>query len=508
MMRQVTMAPNFGVRTGLAVLLTAAADFLLFDRPVGLSLLLFAALLFAGITVANSPHHDRSLLFRCLLIPAGLLPLAENVSALSVSMALISLALFALASARRLRAGLAHRTLQIPAFLLAAPFRFPMDIRRWRRASKRMGRATIRLIGMIGWIMPVSLAAVFVALFGIANPVVEHWLSLLDPWALLELLGFWRTLFWIIAALYIWAFLRPRAPNIRVRSLMTVPPLSRPVAAPDRLHEALFGKKAILRALLVFNLIFAVQTVLDGAYLWGGVALPDGLTYAGYAHRGAYPLIVTALLAACFVLAAMRPGSTIAADRPIRLLVYLWTVQNIVLVASSILRLDLYVGIYSLTYWRVAAFVWMMLVAAGLALIMARIALQKPNSWLMAANLLTLSLTLYACCFVNFAGLIADYNVRHSFEMSGRGQQLDRSYLFALGPEAVPAIDVLLKDAKFGRVADAIWLRRERGSLAARHRERSAEWRAWTFRGWRLSRYLERNPASPFPMDPPPRFDR
>ena len=33
---------------------------------------------------------------------------------------------------------------------------------------------------------------------------------------------------------------------------------------------------------------------------------------------------------------------------------------------SSILRLDLYVGIYSLTYWRVAAFIWMGLVAVGL----------------------------------------------------------------------------------------------------------------------------------------------
>ena len=65
-----------------------------------------------------------------------------------------------------------------------------------------------------------------------------------------------------------------------------------------------------------------VQTVLDAAYLWGGVALPDGMTYASYAHRGAYPLIVTALLAAGFVLAAMRPGSATSNDPLIRRLVY------------------------------------------------------------------------------------------------------------------------------------------------------------------------------------------
>jgi hypothetical protein len=99
-------------------------------------------------------------------------------------------------------------------------------------------------------------------------------------------------------------------------------------------------------------------------------------------------LIVTALLAAGFVLAALRPGSATANDPLIRRLVYAWVAQNIVLVISSILRLDLYVGIYSLTYWRIAAFVWMGLVAAGLALIIARIALAKSSLWLLTANLL------------------------------------------------------------------------------------------------------------------------
>jgi len=37
--------------------------------------------------------------------------------------------------------------------------------------------------------------------------------------------------------------------------------------------------------------LFAIQTVLDIQYLWRGAALPDGMSYATYAHRGAYPLI-------------------------------------------------------------------------------------------------------------------------------------------------------------------------------------------------------------------------
>jgi len=57
-----------------------------------------------------------------------------------------------------------------------------------------------------------------------------------------------------------------------------------------------------------------------------------------------------------------RPGRAFQGDPA---LVYLWVAQNVLLVTSSILRLDLYVQIYLLTWWRVAAFIWMLLVAFG-----------------------------------------------------------------------------------------------------------------------------------------------
>ena len=174
-----------------------------------------------------------------------------------------------------------------------------------------------------------------------------------------------------------------------------------------------------------------MQTGLDVVYLWGGVALPDGLTYAAYAHRGAYPLIVTALLAAGFVLAAMRPGGPAERKPVIRVLVFLWIAQNVMLVVSSMLRLDLYVQIYSLTWWRVAAFIWMLLVAVGLILIVARIAFNRSNTWLVQMNLATLALLACICAFINFPYVIADIQRRSQqggvrqrsgarFQLSGR----------------------------------------------------------------------------------------
>ena len=247
-----------------------------------------------------------------------------------------------------------------------------------------------------------------------------------------------------------------------------------------------FGTATILRSLILFNLLFAIQTVLDVIYLWGNATLPADISYAAYAHRGAYPLILTALLAAGFVLAAMNPGGSAARSKVIRPLVYLWVAQNVLLVASSILRLDFYVQIYLLTWWRVAAFIWMMLVAFGLLLIVARIALNCPNDWLVRANLITLTATLYICSLVNFAAVIADYNVSHSREVSGKGIQVDMNYLIHLGPQALPAID----RAIHLRGADPDLVSR-RNCLVEQQRQDVASWRAWGLRSWRLQRTLD-----------------
>lgn len=488
----------FSTRIGIALFLTAASDFLLFRQPANISLFVFAAL----VAAAMIGLHSRApipgpLAAKMMLAAVALLPLAENVSPLSVAASTLGLSVLALSMSGRLRSGPMNVLRRVVAFLFAVPFALLRDISRLRAPARR-GK-TLHFGRLAIWTIPIVLGAVFVILFGIANPVIGYWMSLLDLWAFLELLDIWRLTFWVVVVALVWAFLRPRLPSWFFPRRAAAPAA---VVAPETaaktataLEQALFGKAAILRALVVFNVLFAVQTVLDGAYLWGGVQLPAGLTYAGYAHRGAYALIVTALLAAIFVLVALRPGSETSADRRVRTLVYLWSAQNVVLVVSSILRLDLYVGIYSLTYWRVAAFIWMGLVATGIVLIMARIALENSNEWLLGANLLTLSTVLYASCFINFAAIIGHYNVTHSSEMSGGGLNLDWLYLNSLGPAGIPATDLFL-DQSGEQATDVGTILWARNTEAARFIDSQQNWRAWSFRNWRLAPHVGSSPRT------------
>jgi uncharacterized protein DUF4153 len=169
----------------------------------------------------------------------------------------------------------------------------------------------------------------------------------------------------------------------------------------------------------------------------------------------------------------------------------MWTGQNVLLVISSIFRLDLYVAAYSLTYLRLAALIWMGLVAAGLLLMLIQIGLKKPNSWLVAANAISLALVLYGCCFVNAPRLVASYNVEHCRENGGTGPNLDLKYLFSLGPQVLPILEPRLQKIPTLQPYVAGF------RFDYETRAQPMNWRAWGFRAWRLERYLSNNPDTP-----------
>ncbi len=275
--------------------------------------------------------------------------------------------------------------------------------------------------------------------------------------------------------------------------------------------------QTVFRCLVLFNLLFAIQTGLDLWYLWGGAELPHGMTYAEYAHRGAYPLLATALLAACLVLVAMRHGGPGEDSALIRLLLYVWVFQNILLVLSSILRLDLYVEVYSLTMVRMAAFIWMGLVVFGLALIIVSIALRRGNSWLLRMNSYALIGTLYFCCFINFPALIAGFNFQSSQTACESCSGFDFNYAVRLGEQAFPVIDTFLSEysgkveACYRDVGDDpeanytgwqlcegkrkhyVKMVDRRNRVADGYIGRIRNWRDWTYSDRRAMAYLDGN---------------
>lgn len=488
-------------RLALAAGLVLLADFLFYGHGLGISLAYFLGVLAIASLWANPIRASgRRRVLALLVLVAGLLAIAEEVSPLSAVVAILCTAAFAVILNQQ-QARWQELFRQARLMLLAGAGRLTRDLDRVGRLAARRRRPSSGGTWLIGWIVPLVLVGVFATLFASANPLVEIWLNRIDLWLLLDLISPLRAAFWLMMLCLVWPMIHVRF--ARKRKAKATSATAAAMMGPDR--HGLFGDTAILRSLVLFNALFAVQTLLDIAYLWGGVALPDGMSYAAYAHRGAYPLVVTALLAALFVMLAMRPAGASERHRLVRPLVLAWVGQNIMLMVSSLLRLDLYVEAYSLTWLRLVAFIWMLLVALGLVLIIVQIVRRKSVNWLVSANAAALALALYAFCFVNTPAVIANYNFRHSQELRGTGSRLDTAYLRSLGPQVIPAFDryTLRIPAVGPTVVGSIWAGSQyvpgsRASMVDRHRWQQADWRAWGFRAWRLSRYLANTPTAPF----------
>ena len=467
------MRYTFLLKLAGALLLVALADLLFWFQRVGSTLGLFAlavlvatlclrteifarwpsriaaaAALFFALALAVDPGPLALLLFTLAITLAALLPRTAGFD--DCGRWLLRLVIHGLLSA-------------------VGPFR---DYLLAGRARQR--RRTPGLRGKLPTlILPLAGSIVFLALFAAANPLIGDAFARLDLWPDFDVITVLRLVFWCAVFTGMWSLLRPPRYALWAAS---------PKAAGDvALPGVSLGSVAI--SLLAFNLIFALQNGLDLAFLWSGAALPDGMSFAEYAHRGAYPLIATALLAGLFVLVTLRPGTASAASRPIRLLVTLWILQNVLLVASTILRTLDYVAAYSLTVLRIAALIWMGLVALGLALICYRLLRGKSGAWLTNANALAAALVLAACCWIDLGGVAATWNVRHAREAGGAGAAIDLCYLHELGPSALLPLIELESRPLPPELRDRMqWVR---SRIMDRLGNNETDWHGWTLVGGR-----------------------
>ena len=358
--------------------------------------------------------------------------------------------------------------------------RLPRDIRHTGRSGVSCAKVTADgLTWARGLAVPAVLTVIFLALFMLGNPLVARGFENAVEWAG-EFFNVGRMFFWVVVFICGWGYLRGRV-SAKARGAM-----ASDLPASEELK--LLGQRVpIVASLVMFNAVFMLQTVLDLIYLWGGAAMPKGMSHSEYAHRGAYPLIATALLAGLFVLLTFGEGRASERNRLARGLVFAWLAQNVLLVASSLWRLHVYVDAFLLTRLRLAAAVWMGLVALGLCLIAWRIARGRSNAWLVRMNAGAAFAVLYVAPFVNEADLIARHNISHARELQGRGGELDVDYFEMLGMGALPAMQEAMKEMQ-PMHAQYLPMHRVYERMMGELLKRQRPWRTWTVRGAMIMR--------------------
>jgi hypothetical protein len=312
---------------------------------------------------------------------------------------------------------------------IVAPFNPIIDLARFTKARRRSGtRLSVgRILPVL--VLPAIGSALFLSLFAMANPVISDFLEQIR-FGNIDGLDIVRLFFWGFIFIIVWSTMRPWRSKAQFSQLGDT--------APGRIAGVSIA--SVTLSLIMFNLLFGLQNGLDMAFLAGDIHLPKQFTLAEYAHRGAYPLVATALLAGLFIVLTTHPKSDLAGNSLIRWLVIIWVAQNLLLLGFTVQRTLMYIDSYSLTRLRIAALIWMGLVGTGLVLVTWRMLRGNSLAWLVNGNAIAAFMVLAACSVVDLGSIAAHWNVKHAREVGGKGVHLDLCYLNDLNSSSLLAL--------------------------------------------------------------------
>jgi hypothetical protein len=244
---------------------------------------------------------------------------------------------------------------------------------------------------------------------------------------------------------------------------------SPPGAAPPA-EDGKAPAAAALGALIPFAAVYALFLLLQFSHMFSG-APPSGMTFAGYARSGFFELsAVTALnLAAALTAMQVCRARDSRQGFALRVVCTVITGQTVLMLASAVQRMILYVQNYGMTALRVVV----LLCEGGVAVLLFALLLKiwRPGfrffRWLACASI---SLLL-VCNYMNVDAFVTRWNVTAARE--GR-LEADTEYL-ASSPAA---LGVLFRmEVELG---DMLWASEQPSRVYRRVEAARRDWRCWT----------------------------
>ncbi len=179
--------------------------------------------------------------------------------------------------------------------------------------------------------------------------------------------------------------------------------------------------------------VYLIFCVIQLVFLFtGGLVLPAGYTYAQYAHQGFFQLLFLCVFNLALVLFCIR---LFEENKLLKILLLVFSGCTYIMIASSALRMILYIGTYHLTFLRVLVLWFLALLAFLMAGVIAQIWRKKFPFFRYGMVLVTVFYLLLSFGRADY--WIARYNVAQW------GEEMDYEdveYLCGLSMDAAPAL--------------------------------------------------------------------
>ena len=285
-----------------------------------------------------------------------------------------------------------------------------------------------------GILMAIVAVALFAWLFSFADEAFERILSGIFAFELDEELAPRLFLGTVVTAFFIGAF------GFMFRKLHPTPAPS-PSAMPRNL-----GDIETMILLGSINVLFLIFILLQLANLFGGEAhlLSAGLTYAEYARKGFFELILVAVLS--YLIISFAEKQIIKKEErhlpSFKVLSGLLVVQVILILVSAFTRLSLYEDAYGFTTTRLYSHALMVWIALVLVLLSHHIWTNGERAVFSFRTFCSIVLLLVVMNLLNPDVFIAKKNL----ERYAKAGAIDAHYLASLSDDALPYTIHLLDD--------------------------------------------------------------
>lgn len=321
---------------------------------------------------------------------------------------------------------------------VAKPFVVVFSFMRFRKSLEK--HTVIKKV-LIGLAISVPFLMIIISLLAAADRVFKHFIDeIVSSFGSINLgdfsfQGFLVLLITCVVFGYTWSFLNPKD------NLQTLVQASS-VETNHRSWDSIIS----ITILSVINSVYLVFIIIQFAYMFGSLnnALPSDFTYAEYARRGFFELLMVTLINFSLLLSSIRftrkDGNLVA--RTVQILHSLLILCTVVILLSAYFRMSLYEAAYGYTYLRVLTHSFMtylcvLFVIAFYKVWNERISLLKP--YIIVSILAYMILN-----FVNIDVIIAKNNIDRYVETG----KLDPQYLRNLSYDSIPEVVNLLNDEK------------------------------------------------------------
>ena len=181
--------------------------------------------------------------------------------------------------------------------------------------------------------------------------------------------------------------------------------------------------------LTALYLVFSVVQIA-GLFL-GKLSVPEGYTYAAYAREGFFQLLAVSILNLVLVLVGMQ---FFKENRVLKLLLTLMSLCTFIMIASSTMRMVLYIRTYHLTFLRILV-LWSLLV---LAVLFAGVII---NLYKKQFSLFRYSVVVVTVCYLGLSFAHPDYWIaKYNVAQRETIILMDESYLHELSADAAPVL--------------------------------------------------------------------